>query len=241
MAIEESLWSLVTCSDSPMDANIFRRGGIQAFPLYLYKDKNKMELPSDDVFPFDDDGKRPNLSVAFVRDVESKLGKKFQEDFTPEDIFYYAYAIFHSPTYRTRYAEFLKIDFPRLPFTSDWDLFQQLRDLGKHLADVHLMRHADLHQHGVTYPEAGDNVVSDLSWRDERVYINKTQYFGGIHEDEWEFMIGGYQVLEKYLKDRKKCTLTDDELTHYMRVVKAIRDTMSLMEDIDDILAFPLN
>ncbi|RMG79890.1 MAG: DNA methyltransferase [Chloroflexi bacterium] len=210
------------------------------FPLYIYQEKDKMDLPGEDEFPFDEEGKRPNLSVAFVRDLEGKLGKTFQEDFTPEDIFYYAYAVFHSPTYRARYADFLKIDFPRLPLTSDWDLFQQLRDLGQYLAEVHLMRHPDLHQHGITYPEAGDNVVRKVEWRNERVYINKTQYFGGINEDEWEFMIGGYQVLEKYLKERENRTLTDDELLHYMRVVKAIRLTMQIMADIDDILLFPL-
>jgi len=216
------------------------KDGSTIFPLYLYKHSGEMSLEGEDGFPFDDDGKRPNLSVKFVRALEAKLAKTFQTDFTPEDIFYYAYAIFHSPTYRARYAEFLKIDFPRLPLTSDWQAFQQLRDIGRQLADVHRMRHPDLYKHGVTYPEAGDHVVREVRWRDERVYINKTQYFAGISEETWEFMLGGYQVLEKYLKDRKSRALSDDELSHYMRIVKAIRLTIQLMEELEEAFAFPL-
>jgi predicted helicase len=165
--------------------------------------------------------------------------------FGPEDIFHYAYAVFHSPEYRTRYAEFLKIDFPRLPLTSDVGLFATLCELGAELVALHLMRHPGLDRFITRYPEDGDHVVESgfpkYDAETGRLYINKTQYFEGVPEDVWQFHVGGYQVLEKWLKDRRGRQLSFDDLRHYQRIVVALVGTMRIMELIDEAIpAWPI-
>ena len=197
----------------------------------------------------------PNLAPAFLRDCEAKLGLRFVAEatgeldtFSPEDIFHYAYAIFHSPQYRERYAEFLRIDFPRLPLTTSVPLFRQLAALGGELVAWHLLQHPQLEGMGgliTGYPEGGDNrVEKGYPKYDEvrqRVYINKAQYFEGVPPELWEHMVGGYQVLKKWLADRKGRTLTSDDITHYQRIVRALAETRALMAAIDEAIgSFPL-
>ncbi len=170
----------------------------------------------------------------------------------------YAYAVFHAPTYRERYAEFLKIDFPGLPLTSNVELFWRLVALGNALIDLHLLSpdapaRRDVGR--VSFPEPGSNRVKgrggfpkfipagesrtkpgEVAERN-RVYINLEQYFGGVPRDVWEFQIGGYQVLHKWLKDRKGRVLSYEELQHYRRIVVALQETMDLMERIDATIA----
>ncbi|NLL90609.1 MAG: N-6 DNA methylase [Dehalococcoidales bacterium] len=158
--------------------------------------------------------------------------------FTPEDIFDYAYAVFHSPTYRTRYAEFLKIDFPRLPLTSDKELFKALGEKGAELVSLHLMEALILNTLITRYPIDGSHKVGKVEYNEDnrRVYINKTQYFEGVPPEVWNFHIGGYQVCHKWLKDRKDRNLSYDERVHYQKVVVALKETIRLMEEIDDII-----
>ncbi len=191
--------------------------------------------------------RKPNFSSSFVEDLETHLQLKFVEDGTgdlqatigPEDIFHYMYAVFHSPTYRQRYAEFLKIYFPRLPLTSDKDLFCELTAVGRELVSIHLME-ANL-QKDSGYPVPGDNKVEKVEYKNERVYINKTQYFDKVKPEVWEFYIGGYQVCQKWLKDRKGRSLSYDDCEHYRYILAAIERTMTLMESIDQIIPeFPL-
>lgn len=208
------------------------------FPLYLYPTKGEMQLGSG--------YRRPNLNPELIKAVQDKSGLKFVEGgsgdlertFGPEDIFNYAYAIFHSPTYRTRYAEFLKIDFPRLPLTSNKELFKALATKGAELLSLHLMESPVLDNFITKYPIAGSNEVEKVSYdeNNQRVDINKTQYFEGIPPEVWEFYIGGYQVCQKWLKDRKGRTLTYDELTHYQKVIVALKETIRLMAEIDDLI-----
>jgi predicted helicase len=148
------------------------------------------------------EGRRPNLNPEFIKAFSEKLGLKFTEDgkgdleetFGPEDIFNYAYAVFHLPTYRTRYAEFLKIDFPRLPLTSDKELFKALVAKGAELATLHLMESPALYNLITKYTVTGDNSVEKVTYdvNNQRVYINKTQYFEGVQPEVWQFHIGGY-------------------------------------------------
>jgi predicted helicase len=190
--------------------------------------------------------RRPNLNPEFIKAASEKLGLKFVEDgkgdmretFGPEDIFNYAYAVFHSPSYRTRYAEFLKIDFPRLPLTSDKELFKVLTAKGAELVALHLMESPALNNLITKYPIAGSNEVEKVTYDDknQRVYINKTQYFEGVPPEVWNFHIGGYQVAQKWLKDRKGRTLTYDELTHYQKIVVALKETIRLMSEIDQLI-----
>jgi predicted helicase len=208
------------------------------FPLYLYPAKNEMQ--------FDGGKRRPNLNPEFINDVSDKLGLTFIEDgqgdleqtFGPEDVFNYAYAVFHSPIYRTRYAEFLKIDFPRLPLTSDKALFKALAEKGAELASLHLMESSILNKSITKYPITGSNEVEKLSYDDnnQRIYINKAQYFEGVPTEIWNFHIGGYQVCEKWLKDRKGRSLTYDERVHYQKIIVALKETIRLMKEIDELI-----
>ncbi|GAG98596.1 unnamed protein product, partial [marine sediment metagenome] len=168
--------------------------------------------PAEGEMQFEEGHRRPNLNPEFIKAVLGKLGLKFvpdgkgdlKETFGPEDIFNYAYAIFHSPTYRSRYAEFLKIDFPRLPLTSDLTLFRALCEKGAELMSWHLLTTPSLQimRSQIKYDIKGSNAVEKVRYDDNlhRVYINKTQYFEGIAPDVWNFHIGGYQVCEKWLK-----------------------------------------
>ena len=204
------------------------------FPLYTYPNTENKQT---NLFL----EKTPNLSAKFLEAIKEKLGKTP----TPEQIFYYAYAIFHSPTYRTRYAEFLKIDFPRLPLTSNENLFTELAIKGEELVNLHLMKSDILNNLITIYQGIGDNQVSEVTYNSElqRVYINKQSYFPDIPPHIWEFKIGGYQVLDKWLKDRKnaKRELSTEEINHYQKIVIALTETLRLMQEIDIIIpGFPI-
>ena len=204
------------------------------FPLYTYPNT---ENEQTNLFI----EKTPNLSPKFLEAIKTKLGKIP----TPEQIFYYAYAIFHSPTYRTRYAEFLKIDFPRLPLTSNENLFNELARKGEELVNLHLIKSDIFNYLITTYQGIGDNQVTEVTYNSElqRVYINKQSYFTDIPPHIWEFKIGGYQVLDKWLKDRKnaKRELSIEEINHYQKIVIALTETLQIMEEIDTIIpGFPI-
>ena len=157
--------------------------------------------------------------------------------FGPEDVFYYAYAIFHSPIYRERNSEFLKIDSPRNPLTSDVNRFSKLVLLGAELVSLHLMKSPKLDDYMTTYNVEGENDVArrypKYVDRGGKVCINKRQYFGGVPQEIWEFHIGGYQVLHKSLKDRRGRVLSNDDLEHYQQIVMAISETIRTMSAID--------
>lgn len=238
MAVNDQIWSLLTVARYPLDANVFRRGGVNVFPLYLY--------PETDEFNFGEAKRKPNLSDKFIEEFSKKLGLKFIPDgqgdlkktFGPEDVFYYIYAILHSPTYRTRYADFLKIDFPRIPLTSDKKLFAALVKLGGELSALHLMESPELNKTAVAFPVAGNSEVEKgyPKFKDSRVYINKTQYFDGVPSNVWSFTVGGYQVCEKWLKDRRERQLAHDDLQHYKKIIIAIGRTIDLMREIDKVV-----
>jgi len=203
------------------------------FPVYLYP-----ETPSEAIheLPLRKHSKseyQPNFTSEFLQTMESSISTET----TPEEIFYYIYAVLYSPTYRERYQEFLKIDFPRIPLPTDKKSFTSLSKLGKELVDLHLLRHAALDEHGIGFPISGSDTVEKVRYdeKTKRVYFNKDQCFEGISKEVWEYRIGAYQVMEKYLKDRKGRRLLLDEINHYMRVAKAIRMTIQLQERIDAI------
>ena len=213
------------------------------FPLYLYPTEKK------DLFdPEPDTTRKPNFSPEFIKAVENRLKLQFipegdgnfKTTLSATDIFYYIYAIFHSPTYRTRYAEFLKIDFPRLPLTRDKKLFQTLSKLGEKLVHIHLMQ-ANI-KNNCGYPVIGDDTVDKPRYdeKNQRIYINKTQYFDNVKPEIWTFHIGGYQVCQKWLKDRKGRELKYEDLNHYLYILAALEKTSDLMQEIDKAVSFPL-
>jgi hypothetical protein len=219
------------------------------FPLYLYPFANKVDLFDTDEPTSATGGRRPNLAPKFITDFAQRLGMEWVADgtgdrvgtFGPEDVFHYMYAVFHSPMYRERYAEFLKIDFPRLPLTTNPELFRRLCALGAELTGLHLMeRHRPLN---TRFPAAGDNTVEKARYTapgegaDEgRVWINPKQYFDGVPPEVWEFHIGVYQVAEKWLKDRKGRQLSFDDLLHYQRVLATLARTGELMVEVDEVI-----
>lgn len=243
------------------------------FPLYLYhKSKAEQQQQLDAIKePDSPTGRQVNLAPKFTDDFTAHLSMTFIPDgkgdrrqtFGPEDIFAYMYAVFHSPVYRSRYADFLKIDFPRLPLTSNSDLFRRLCKIGEELVALHLMEKEIPLITG--YPVAGDSAVETVHYMESspsldpsrqgredircrpshqgredgnqqeagRVWINKTQYFDSVPPEVWAFHIGGYQVCQKWLKDRKGRQLTYDDITHYQRIVAILAETIRLMAAID--------
>ena len=201
------------------------------FPLYLYP----TGIPQGQLFHKETTQTERilNLTAEFLEAIKASLGTEP----TPEEIFYYIYALLFSPTYRKRYEEFLKIDFPRVPLPSNYEVFKQLSDFGKELVDLHLLKHSDLEKTEVGFPNSGSNKVEKVGYAEEgqRVFINKEQYFEGIPKEVWEYRIGAYRVMEKYLKDRKGRKLSLDEINHYMKVAKAIQLTIELQEKIDSV------
>jgi len=239
----------ILCSNFPIEMKTCSHDrGTDFFPLYLY---TTPEETAGTLFAQNEVTRQANLAPEFIQAVEEKLKAKFKVEgltlnvqpstFTPEDIFHYAYAIFHSPTYRTRYAEFLKIDFPRLPITSDKKLFRKLAALGAELVALHLLKTSKVDEFVTTYPEAGDNKVEKVAFVKGKVFINATQFFGKVPVEAWEFKVGGYQVCEKWLKDRKGRVLSGEEITHYQRIVVALKETIRLMKAVDKaIVKWPL-
>jgi predicted helicase len=217
------------------------------FPLYLYHSEKDEFINGNGNGHKKAIERKPNFSDEFITELEARLnlsfiseGKgDFEKTISALDVFHYIYAVFHSPTYRTRYAEFLKMDFPRLPLTQNSLLFKQLSELGEQLVNIHLM---NAHLEGDCYfPIKGSNVVEKIEYKTHRVYINKTQYFDNVELNVWEFHIGGYQVCQKWLKDRKGRMFDYDDCKHYLYILAALKQTTVLMQQVENILIFPMS
>ena len=192
------------------------------FPLYLVPDVIEQAK-----------GRQPNISPKIF----SALSKAYQNNPTPEETFYYIYAILYADEYRTKYTQFLRIDFPRVPFTKEFVLFQKMGAFGKRLADLHLLDSSELDPPIAKFQGTGRNSVDKVKYnqKESRVYINSDQYFEGVEKEVWEYRIGGYQVCNKWLKDRKGRTLSLEEIKHYCKVVTAISKTIEIQTSIADI------
>jgi len=204
-------------------------------PLYLYPTPG--EASKNETKPV------PNLNPEFIAALEQCLGlaftpgKKAARKFTPEDIFHYTYAVLHSPAYRSRYADFLKRDFPRIPLPESVNTFRALAKLGAKLAALHLMETRPLKAHQPTFPVSGGDHIEKIRYTPQptgRVWINKMQYFEPVPPEVWNFTIGGYQPAQKWLKDRKGRKLCFEELVHYLRLCATLAQTRRLMATIDD-------
>jgi predicted helicase len=210
--------------------------------LYLYANGT---LPEEDLFAHDN-GRRPNLSAEFIKDfcatlqvkfVPDGLGRPGKREVGPELIFHYAYAVFHSPTYRERYAEFLRADFPCLPLTSNFELFRALAGFGGELVDLHARSKGE--PRGLSFPVKGDNVIQEVRYQPPQgkepgsVWINDRQYVDGVSESAWVFPVGGYLPAQRWLKDRTGRTLGYEEQTEYQRIIWALMETKRMMAEID--------
>lgn len=211
------------------------------FPLYLYPETT-LEGDSERV---------PNLNMEIVEKIAEKINHAFVPDSNilvdlmppydgtlyPEDILDYIYAVLHSPSYREKYKEFLKIDFPRVPYPKDAESFWKLVELGREIREIHLLESPVVEQYITQYPEDGDNVVDKPVYKGGNVYINSSQYFAGVPEVAWNFYIGGYQPAQKWLKDRKGRTLDFEDILHYQKIIVALTETDRLMRMVDEVMA----
>lgn len=215
------------------------QGGDYVAPIYLYPDDGTERIPNlniDEVKLFTD-----RLNLAFVAEKQSD-----EQSFAPIDILDYIYAVLHSPNYREKYKEFLKIDFPRIPYPNI-ETFWQLVAIGKQIRELHLMESNLLDELITTYPQAGDNIITRKLTKTSigyeatdnkqgRVWINDEQYFDNVPLIAWEFYIGGYQTAQKWLKDRQGMELSFEDILHYQKIVKTLFETHRLMQEVDNII-----
>lgn len=241
----------------------FSGAGTFFAPLYRYPDKSESLIVEQNI------ERQHNLNVELINQVAGRIGLTFNIDdlsygleditskltFTPIDILDYIYAILYSPTYREKYKEFLKIDFPRVPYPKDQRTFWQLVQLGGDLRQIHLMESPILNMLITKYPVVGSNEVDKVRFETYdyeatllnengefdypdylgAVYINDTQYFADVPTSAWEFYIGGYQPAQKWLKDRKGRTLNFEDIIHYQKIIVALKETDRIMKEIDKI------
>lgn len=217
------------------------------FPLYLYPKTNGQQTIAQS------EERKPNLRPELVQQIAVSVGLTFTNEkententFAPIDILDYIYAVLHSQNYRKKYKEFLKIDFPRVPYPKDKNTFWQLTTLGGELRQTHLLESLKVEQYITQYPIDGNNIVTRKiskpspgyvahSSTHGKVYINDTQYFDNVPQVAWEFYIGGYQPAQKWLKDRKNRTLEFDDILHYQKIIVALAESDRLMKKIDEI------
>ena len=225
------------------------------FPLYLYPETDHHRTIRET------SARTPNINPEIVNQIASKLSLSFTNEkeipsegevcfinsvevrpefritFAPIDILDYIYAVLHSPSYREQYKEFLKIDFPRVPYPTDTTTFWELVALGAELRQIHLLECTVVEKYITQYPVDGNNVVGEIKCQDNKVFINETQYFAGVPPIAWEFYIGGYQPAQKWLKDRKGCELNFEDILHYQKIIVALMETERIMKEIDKIFA----
>jgi predicted helicase len=189
-----------------------------SFPLYLY------HL---------DGSKTPNFNELALKQFTSNLEKPYE----PEDVFDYIYAILHSPNYRKKYGDLLKIDFPRVPVPKNDEQFHKFAGYGKQLRELHLMTSSSLGKLITTFPTEGTNEVERIKYDGGKVWINDKQYFGDVPEVAWNFYIGGYQPAQKWLKDRKDRKLSSADIEHYQKIIKILAETDKVMQKIDEAIS----
>ena len=218
------------------------------FPLYLYPDTNKRDLFSQ---AKEQKKRQPNINPrllaalsntykvgqTFLSDHDQSLFEQDKQECLSHQIFYYIYAVLYSNTYRTKYAEFLKIDFPRIPFTKDYELFGKMAEYGEKLVDLHLLKSAELDPPVAKFQGEGEERIEKLRYEEEakRVYVNQSRYFEGVSKDVWQYQIGGYQVCSKWLKDRKGRRLSLEDIKHYCRIVTSLEKTIEVQKAIDGV------
>jgi predicted helicase len=207
-----------------------------AFPLYKYHAETNQQSIEDSK------GRTPNLNPDIIKQIADDLGLTFTNEkeetpntFAPIDLLDYIYAVLHSPSYREKYKEFLKIDFPRVPAPLDRGEFIQLVKLGGELRQIHLLESPTVERYITQYPKDGDNIVTKPVYKNSNVCINDTQYFANVPEVAWNFYIGGYQPAQKWLKDRKGRELGYNDILHYQKIIVALSETDRIMKEIDKI------
>ncbi len=239
-SVGSKVHDLAFISDTILDLNFFRRGGAVLFPLYLYKKENKQKnIHSMMLFEPEQkygSNRRANISSLIIDQLEASYKTKFEsKDLMPEHILHYCYGILFSNVYRKMYAEFLKIDFPRIPFTRNQKLFLQIAELGNELTELHLLKRKSNSETLAKYRGKGDDKIVRIKYDQESgfLFINEKNYFEGISTEVWDYTIGGYQVLDKYLKSREDNLLKDP--AHFCKVTASLARTIEIQKKLDDL------
>ncbi|MDD3051407.1 MAG: N-6 DNA methylase, partial [Candidatus Cloacimonetes bacterium] len=204
------------------------------FPLFIYE----QTLQGTQRYPNLDPDIIHKVCDSLELPFKPKFGREKMDCFSPLDLIDYIYAVLHSPRYRKTYKEFLKIDFPRVPYPTNQELFWKLVEWGRKLRQLHLLEVTGLDNLITEYPIIGNNLVEKSVYVDGSVYINSTQHFSGVPQVAWEFYIGGYQPMKKWLKDRKGRALTEDDIMHYQKMIVALTETDRIMKEIDEEIEF---
>jgi hypothetical protein len=206
------------------------------YPIYLYPETNGQQTIGKSI------ERTPNVNLRIINQIADIIGLTFtneketsEDTFAPIDILDYIYAVLHSPTYREKYKEFLKIDFPKVPYPKDKTTFWQLVEFGGQIRQIHLLESPVIENYITRYPIGGSNIVDKPIYIDGNVYINSEQYFANVPEIAWSFFIGGYQPAQKWLKDRKDRTLSMEDVFHYQKIIVALIETDRLMKEIDKV------
>jgi predicted helicase len=223
-------WSGIFITDKPIEFGIggsFPGNSAPMAPLYLY--------PDTDTFA-GEQTRKPNLDDKIVTQIAESVKLKYESEksgdpkkFAPIDLLDYIYAVLHSPKYRERYKEFLKIDFPRVPYPKDAKSFRKLAKLGEKLRKLHLMEGVEPKPGLADYGVSGDNKVESIRYANGKVWINDAQFFNRVPMDVWDFYIGGYQPAQKWLQDRKGRSLSVDDIEHYQKIVRVLKETMEVV------------
>lgn len=221
-AVGDMPWNIafIVNGGNLVDLNVYYRGGGCVFPLYYYGTDS-----------LDEESIVLNLKQEIVNRVSEIVGSSINH----YDFLDYIYSVLYSNKYRNVFSEFLKTDFPRIPYPKDAEQFHRLAEKGAELRKLHLMENAGSWKTGVTFPVPGSNVVDSISFTEGKVFINKEQYFGNVSELAWNFYIGGYQPAQKWLKDRKGRALDFEDILHYGRIIYALQETDRIMKEIDEI------
>lgn len=242
-------WKYVLVSDKTTNLNLTGKAGKlgsgYVFPLYLYPDYTEFNFEGENE-------KKPNLDDNIWRTIENgvlygqankpltnneqkgELGFDAEPQaphfLTPEQILYYIYGVLHAPSYREKYKEFLKIDFPRVPYPKSREEFEHYSSIGHQLCELHLMHDVPRHKE-IDFQGSGSFVVGKkIEYKNNRVYINDTQYFDNVPELAWNFFIGGYQPAQKWLFDRKNRELSYDDIEHYQKIIAVLLETDRLIK-----------
>ncbi len=239
----------IFCSKNVVSDGYIRsdnKGGESVAPLYIYPSKYSSDF-------FENESRKPNFNIEVIKVLEKAIGLNFVNEkevsnssFSPIDVFNYIYAVLHSTKYRSKYQNFLKIDFPKVPYIQDQDVFWDLVRLGGELCKIHLLESDTVEKYITTYPHNGNNIITrkiistDWELYDEenqlgRIWINDDQCYDQIPLVAWEFYIGGYQPAQKWLKDRKERVLSFDDILHYQKIIVALNETHRIMQEIDKI------
>ena len=242
--IKSPIWQHVLVTDQVSEKSYISNRGeptAHVFPLYLYPNPEDLRISTE---------RSLNFKPAFLTEFSEALGLPQVAPFnlpagiSPEEILAYIYAILYSPTYRERYYEFLKYDFPRIPLPQDLDQFHTLAAFGQRLIECHLLKESrpEVAPTGTRNPAVhrfegeGDGVVAKVQYLDGQIWINPTQYFTEVPEKVWEYEVGAYQVCEKWLKDRRGEALSRAALQQYRAILVAVAETLRVMEAIDEVL-----